>query len=870
MKFLLSCGIAALLALPAAGQQNLSGTPEIKLALDKLNVLGSVLMIAAHPDDENTAVLAYWARGRKFETAYLSCTRGEGGQNLLGSEQGDLLGVIRTQELLAARRIDGAHQFFTRAIDFGFTKTPEETFEKWGHEQTLAEVVWVIRTYRPDAIVLRFSGTPRDGHGQHQASAILGKEAFTAAADPKRFPEQLTATTPWQAKRLLWNAFTFTPEQEKEAEAEKSRIEFDTGTYDPVLGKSYGEIAGISRSQHRSQAMGSAERKGPSRNFLTTIAGDAAKKDLFDGVDVTWNRLPGGAAIGQILGAAAANFVPEHPERTIPALLQARPLIAALAAKNDLWAERKLVELDEAVALCSGLFVEAEADRYSAVPGGKLKVTLSAINRSNFTEKDVTVRLSGPGADQTVKLEGALDYNKEINKAVDLTIPPGTKYSQPFWLAAPHSLNHYEFTDQQLVGRADTVPVMTATFEVSTGTQRISLTRPVHYRYVDRLRGELVRPLTIVPAVALNLSQPALVFTSAQPRKLEVVLHANMPKAQGVLHVETDPGWKVEPASLPFSLKAMGEESQQSFTITPAKFGPETGAPAHFRVFATVGEATIDAGVQVIAYEHIPPQTIFKPSSGLLREAPLTILSKRVGYIAGAGDEVPDSLRQMGCDVTLLSEADLTAGDLSRFDAIVTGVRAFNVRPDLKANRQRLLDYVNGGGTLIVQYNTPEGGGGPGGGGGGRGGGGRGGGGRGNAPPSSAPPAPPPAPVDDAYGPYPFHVGRERVTVEESPVEFVSMQAPLLRAPNAITAKDFEGWIQERGLYFATEWDSHYQPVISTHDPGEKPLPGGMLYARYGKGVYIFSAYSWFRQLPAGVPGAYRIFANMLSAGKVQ
>jgi LmbE family N-acetylglucosaminyl deacetylase len=852
MKFLLSCGLAALLAMPVAGQQNLSGTPEIKLALDKLNVLGSVLMIAAHPDDENTAALAYWARGRKLETAYLSCTRGEGGQNLLGSEQGDLLGVIRTQELLAARRIDGAHQFFTRAIDFGFTKTPQETFAKWGHDETLAEVVWVIRTYQPDTIVLRFSGTPRDGHGQHQASAILGKEAFTAAADPARFPEQLKLTKPWQAKRLLWNAATFTPEQEKEAEATKARIEFDTGTYDPVLGRSYGEIAGISRSQHRSQAMGSGERKGSSRNFLMTIVGDVAKKDLFDGIDITWTRVPGGAAIGKILSGAAASFVPEHPEKTIPALLQARPLIVA-ASIHNLWASRKLVELDEAVALCSGLFVEAAADRFAAVPGGKLKVTLSAINRSNFAEKEVTVKLAGPGADQTVKLEGALEYNKPISQAVDLTVPADAAYSQSFWLAAPHSLNHYEFKDQQLVGRADTVPVMTATFEISAGAERITLTRPVQYRYVDRLRGELVRPLTIVPAVSINLSQPALVFTNAQPRKLDIVLHANMPKAQGELHVEADAGWKVQPAALPFTMKADGEEVQQSFTITPANFGPETGAPAHFRVFATVGGAKIDAGVQVIAYEHIPPQTIFKRSSGLLREAPLTMLSKKVGYIVGAGDEVPESLKQLGCDVTLLTESDLTAGDLSKYDAIITGVRAFNVRADLKANRQRLLDYMTAGGTLIVQYNTPEGGG------GGPGGGGRGGG-RGGPPPAE----------EAGVGPYPMKVGRERVTVEESPVEFMTMQAPLLRAPNTITAKDFEGWIQERGLYFATEWDRHYQPIISTNDPGEKALPGGMLYTKYGKGVYIFSAYAWFRQLPAGVPGAYRIFANMLSAGKVQ
>ncbi len=387
MKFLLSCGIAALLGLPLVGQQNLSGTPEIKLALDKLNVLGSVLMIAAHPDDENTAALAYWARGKKLETAYLSCTRGEGGQNLLGSEQGDLLGVIRTQELLAARRIDGAHQFFTRAIDFGFTKTPAETFEKWGHDETLAEVVWVVRTYQPDTIVLRFSGTPRDGHGQHQASAILGKEAFTAAADPARFPEQLKYTSVWKAKRLMWNAATFTPEQEKEAEASKVRVEFDTGIYDPVLGKSYGEIAGVSRSQHRSQAMGSGERKGPSRNFLMTIGGDPATKDLFDGVDITWTRLPGGAAIGKLLSPEPLPLLssPEHPEKTIaPCPVAGTSLGSCARGPEEPLGHEHTVRVGRSNRSLFRTVRRGRSGslRRSRCPARKLKVTLSAINRS--------------------------------------------------------------------------------------------------------------------------------------------------------------------------------------------------------------------------------------------------------------------------------------------------------------------------------------------------------------------------------------------------------------------------------------------------------------------------------------------------------
>lgn len=834
--------LAALLSLPAFGQKNLSGTPEIKLALDKLNVLGSVLMIAAHPDDENTAVLAYWARGRKLETAYLSCTRGEGGQNLIGSEQGDLLGVIRTQELLAARRIDGAQQFFTRAIDFGFTKTPAETFEKWGHEAILSDMVWVIRRYQPDAIVLRFSGTPRDGHGQHQASAILGKEAYAAAADPARFPEQLQYVTVWQAKRLMWNSFNFTPEQEKEASAMQGRIQVDAGMYDPILGKSYAEIAGISRSQHRSQGMGAPERKGPSVNYFTPVAGAAAKNDLFDGVDITWNRVPGGSKIGPILAKADAEFAPEHPERVVSLLLQARPLVAELAAQKNPWGERKLVELDEVIALCSGLWMEAEADRFAATPGGKLKVTLTAINRSHAPVSEVNVKLTAGQLEQNTKLDKALADNVPVTRAVDLVMPADAPYSQPFWLARPHTLNLYDIPDQQLIGRADALPVMTALFTVKAGDQTLSFTRPVRYRYVDRVQGELLRPLTVVPTVAVDLPQPVLVFTTAKSRKVPIMLHANAAQQAGELHIEADQGWTVEPATIPFQLKAEGEEQQETFTLTPAHFGPEAGAPPHFRVYASVGGNKIEAGLQVIAYEHIPAQTVFHPSVGMLRSAPLTVLAKKVGYIMGAGDEVPDSLRQMGCDVVLLDESDLTSSDLSRFDAIVAGVRAYNLRADLRANQQRLLDYMQNGGTFIVQYNVAE-------------------------DRRFVPDAPN---VLDHIGPFPLTVSRDRVTVEEAPVEFLSMDVPILRAPNKISNKDFDGWIQERGLYFASKWDPRYQTVIATNDPGEKAMPGGMLFTKYGKGAYIFSSYAWFRQLPAGVPGAYRIFANMLSAGKAQ
>ncbi|MGH9628961.1 MAG: PIG-L family deacetylase, partial [Bryobacteraceae bacterium] len=371
--------LASLLTVSAlSAQPALAGATEIRLALERLNTLGSVLMIAAHPDDENTELLAYFARGRNLRTGYLSLTRGEGGQNLIGPEQGIALGLIRTQELLAARRIDGAEQFFTRAIDFGFSKTADETLSKWGRQEVLSDVVWVVRKFRPDVIVLRFSGTPRDGHGHHQASAILGKEAFFAAADPTRFPEQLKYVKPWQAKRVVWNTFSFNREQEREAERLPNRLTVDTGAFNPVLGYSYTEIAGMSRSMHRSQGMGSPERRGSRKQFLTHVAGDPAKADLFDSISLRWDRLPGGAEAGAILSQAARSFLPEQPAKTIPHLLKARALIAAMPGEL---AALKLEELDRAIGLCAGIWLDASAATGTVTPGADLKISLNAVNR---------------------------------------------------------------------------------------------------------------------------------------------------------------------------------------------------------------------------------------------------------------------------------------------------------------------------------------------------------------------------------------------------------------------------------------------------------------------------------------------------------
>ncbi len=811
-------------AVSVNAQRELAGASEARLDLEKLNVTGSVLLIAAHPDDENTALLAYLARGRKVRTGYLSLTRGEGGQNLIGSEQGAALGVIRTQELLAARKIDGAQQFFTRAIDFGFTKTPQEAFAMWGRDKILSDVVWVIRRFQPDVIILRFSGTPRDGHGQHQASAILGREAFSAAADPQRFPEQLQWTQPWQAKRLMWNAFSFNRQQEQDVEKLKDRVEIDLGQYDPVLGYSYGEIAGMSRSMHKSQGMGTFERKGAQKNYFVTVAGDKAAQDIFDGIDITWSRVPGGADVGSLLAKANTEFNDEHPEKTVPILLRAR---AAMAGMRQPLVERKRKELEETIALTSGLWLDANADKYEALPGGSFKVTSTLLERG-------PVAVDADGHD--------LPYNRPLEHSEATPIPASEPYSQPYWLREPPQGEAYTVTNQLLIGLPENPPLLESKFHVRIDGQEIEYSRPVVYRYADRVLGERERSLIVVPPAAVDAPDKAVIFPNASPRQVEVVVKATTGAAAGELRLAAPDGWKVEPASRTFSLAAAGQLTALPFHVNPPAVTAAKDAGGSLRAMASVGGQDVSVGMETIEYQHIPPQTLFPRAATRLVRSDIRLLAKNIGYVMGAGDEVPDSLRQLGASVTLLTPGDLASGDLSAYDAIVTGVRAYNTRPDLRANEQRLLDYVTNGGALIVQYNTTEGG----------------------------PGGDRPSPSLAHLGPYPLTISHDRVTVEDTPVQFVDAQSSLLHRPNEITERDFESWIQERGLYFASKWDNRYQPLFEMHDPNEKPLLGSTLYTRYGKGVYIFTGLSFFRELPAGVPGAYRLFANFLSAAKAE
>ena len=821
------------MGLSVLAQRSFSGAAETKQSLDKLNVVGSALMIAAHPDDENTGVVAYLARGKKVRMAYLSLNRGEGGQNLIGPEQGVDIGLIRTQELLAARRIDGGEQFFTRMIDFGFSKNAKETMDKWGRENVLRDVVWVIRKYKPDVIIRRFSGTTQDGHGHHQTSAIIADEAFEAAADAKRFPEQLKHVSVWQAKRLVWNSFGGRPGTEAPTGKQPLRVSMEVGDYDPYLGYSYGEIAGWSRSQHKSQAMGAAERKGPQLNYFTTIKGEAPKTDLWDGIDTTWNRVPGAAKIGELLAKAASEFNASKPTAVLPHLLEARRL---LAPRTDHYSVLKRKDLDEAIAMVAGIWTELQAEKYLAIQGKTAKLTIAAIQRNDSEVTLQSASFSGVKGVESVAKATKLEKNKPVAVALNWAVAEDAPLTQPYFLIEPRSEAMFTVNDMDLLGLPQSPAPVVASIRFLVDGTEIELIRGVTHRYVNRSAGELTRPVMIVPPVSVRMSHESQVFPGMEARKMEVVLKANLPNLKGSLRLHIPAGWKAEPATVDFQIAAAEEEQALSFIVTP----PAMDSAGKLTAVATVNGREITQGTHVLQYAHIPPQTTAPQASARVVRFTGKNLAKRVGYVMGAGDEVPEALRQLGCEVILLTEEDLATGSLSQYDAVVTGVRAFNTRADLRANAQHIFDeYVAKGGTMIVQYNVQEGGffGGD-------------------------------TSLLNKVGPYPMTISRDRVTDEFAPLIFPKPDHRLLQYPNRITAKDFEGWVQERGLYFANKWDERYEPIFSTQDPGEKPMLGGTLYAKYGQGHYLFTSYAWFRQLPAGVPGAYRLFANFLSLGK--
>jgi LmbE family N-acetylglucosaminyl deacetylase len=810
-------------APPLLTPKQMSGG-EIQLALQKLNVLGRVLYIAAHPDDENTNLMALWANGSLYDAAYLSITRGDGGQNLIGPELRERLGVIRTEELLAARRIDHANQFFSRAIDFGFSKTAEETMHIWDHDKILSDVVWVIRKFRPDVMVTRFSPEDQLTHGHHTASAILAREAFEAAGDPKRFPEQLAFVKPWQPTRLVWNTSPFFFSNRNLPFDPTGLTVLEAGGYNPLLGKAYTEIAAASLSMHKSQGVGSPPRRGVRKEYFKLLEGQPMVTSLFEGIDTSWSRVSNSEPIATRIRQISANFRPTDPAASVPELLKLRQMMRE--TKDNSWIPEKEAEVDEIIAACLGLHVEASAINETITPGQTAKIKLEAINRSNIPVTLQEVRC--PPSGESMKIDAPLPSNEFVSKDVSCKIPENTPYSQPYWLRKAGTLGTFAVDDQSLIGLPENPPDLPVEINLQVNGQDLRYILDTKYRTVDPVAGELRRSVVIAPPVFAKVANSVLVFATNQPKPITVHVTAATGPVKGELKLAVPQGWGVDPAFVPIDLKGADADTVATFTVTP----PNQDSEGTLRAIVSVDGRDYSFERVRISYPHIGVQTLMPEAQVRLVRADIRKKGDRIGYIPGAGDDVPECLQQIGYSVKILSESDITTKNLAQFSAVVLGIRAYNTQERIFNWLPELLAYVKAGGVVIAQYNTLA------------------------------------DLKTEQLGPYPLEISRDRVTDENSEMRILAPNHPLMITPNKITSKDFEGWVQERGLYFPKSWDPAWTAILSSNDPKEKPLDGGLLVAKVGKGFFIYTSYSWFRQLPAGVPGAYRLFANMLSLGK--
>ncbi len=818
--------LVAFLSLKAGAQAPAFPTSgDIYLGIKKLNVLGSVLYFAAHPDDENTRLLTYFSKDRLYRTGYLSLTRGDGGQNLIGEEQGVELGLIRTQELLAARRIDGAEQFFSRAFDFGFSKSPEETFTKWDREKILSDAVWVIRNFQPDVIITRFPTTGEGGHGQHTASAILAVEAFRAAADPKRFPEQLQHVQPWQAKRILWNTFNFGGNNTTSSD----QFQLDAGDFNPVLGKSYGEIAAESRSQHKSQGFGSLRGRGEAIEYFKPLGGDAPVKDLLEGVDLSWSKALRGAPqqkVQQLVDDLIRNYDFAAPQKSVPLLVRLYNTLNGLPQKNA-WVQHKTKEVTDLIVAASGLWLEVLATTPNAAQGDSLQFSILANDRLGT---GVVLKRVQVDAFDTL-LSSALAKNRNFIFSRKIQVQPTKELTQPYWLREAMQEGYYVVKDQKKIGQPDVDKAYTATFLLSFDGNEISVSRPMQYKYSDAVKGEIYQPFYVLPPATVSVAPTVMLLRRSDTTSQPVVVFFT---AQTALSGVASP--HIRSAAIdstirqvPFSLPARATQPY-AFSVSSAALQNRN----EDRAFGLVnyqdksGEHSAYLTMRSIQYDHIPTIQYFFGKSVKILNLDLKTAGKRIGYIVGAGDKVPEALEQMGYEVTLLTDTELERNNLQQFDAIIAGVRSFNANDWMGKYYDKLMGYVANGGNYIVQYSQSNG-------------------------------------LRGRIGPYPFTVANRRITDETAPVTFLAPQHPVLNYPNKINANDFRNWVQERSLYHATDWDSRFQPVLRMNDPGEQPHDGSLVVVKHGKGYFTYTGLSFFRQLPAGVPGAYRLLANLIA-----
>lgn len=819
LVFTLACGLAVLTAPTMALAESLSSS-QILQELLAFRQTGRVLYVAAHPDDENTRLIAYLARGRGYALGYLSLTRGDGGQNLVGPELREGLGLIRTQELLAARKLDGGRQFFSRAVDFGFSKDYKETFNVWNRQDVLADVVRAIRTFQPDVMITRFSTEPGETHGHHTASAILALEAFTLAADPKAFPEQLTSLAVWKVRRVMWNIFQF-PGQKPVKPLPADAIHMEVGDYLPLTGLSAGEIAAQSRSMHKSQGMGAVALRGENLEHFKLLAGEPVNTDVMDGVDSTWGRFPGGAKIGADVDRAISSFDALSPEKSVPALFAIRKALRALPQAPVI--AEKIAKLDRLLTACLALYVETVTPSAEVVPGEVLKLKHVVINRGKQAVRWMGVQ--GPGASIPTTAPVALAPNKPATRETAPVLPADTRVTQPYWLEEPGTPGMFTVADAALIGTPENAPAFPIRHTFDVGGETLEVADEPLQVVGDPVRGELRRALRVIPPVSMEFVRTLELFAPKQARAVEVELTAARAGVMGDVKLTMPVGWTVTPARQGYALASAGDTARVSFTaIAPA--APST---ARVTVTATVGSAEYHRRRVDIRYDHIPPQIMQPPAMCLAVCLDLKTAGKRVGYLPGAGDGVDVSLERMGYAVTRLGDADLTPEGLHGLDAVVVGIRAFNTRGGLGSHVQGLFAYVASGGTVVVQYNTANG------------------------------------LVATKLAPFELTLSRDRVTDENAVVTILEPNHPVFNQPNKIGTDDFAGWVQERGLYFPGRWGKELTPLVSMHDAGEPAKTGALLVGKHGKGWFVYTGLAFFRQLPEGVPGAYRLFANLVS-----
>jgi LmbE family N-acetylglucosaminyl deacetylase len=834
--------------------------------LRRLQTTASAMHTGAHPDDEDSALIARLARGDQARVAYLSLNRGEGGQNIIGSDLFEKLGVIRTEELLQARRLDGGDQFFTRTFDYGFTKTRDEAAQKWGEQNVLADMVRVIRMYRPQVIISRFTGTPADGHGHHQLAGYLTPLAFHAAADPTKFPEQLAeGLRPWQARKLyVSQSFSNNPNN-------KPTLEIETGRYDYLLGRTYFEIAMEGRSQHKSQEQGLIELHGPHpsgvRLLESMVKNTEPEQSLFDGIDTSitgiakLSGLRDDAINGELskMQKAAARALAEYdvmaPQKSIKPLAEgleatrkAREKLSAMTddanakADADFLLDQKEKEFADGLQRASGIIFEALADAETVAPGESVQVALKLFVPDASTAQGVEMKLRAPegwrvepaptpqtptGPFSTFRRETA-----QQSAFFRLNVPSNAPITQPYWLTQPRAGDIFQWPADAPKGLPFGPPPALGEVKIEIGGIPVVITKAVQYRYADPVRGEIRRDLNIVPALSVALDSNLVIVPLSpknQTRRIAVRLLNNSQQAiNGQVRLRLPDGWTAQPAEAPFEIKEKNARTAVVFNVTV----PARAQAGSFQVdaLATAGGQTFNREMRALEFPHIQTHRIYTLAEATARVFDLQVAPVRVGYIMGSGDQVPEAIRQMGLPVTLLSEDELSTGDLSRYDVIVAGIYASKVRPDFAANNARLLDYVRAGGTFIVQYQRTD-------------------------------------YVEKNLAPLPAKIG-PRVTDENAAVTILEPTHPAFNYPNKITSDDWKNWRQERSLYNMTEFDPRYVPLLEAHDAGEAAQNGGEVFLELGRGKYVYTSYAWFRQLPEGVPGAYRLFANLLSLAK--